>query len=162
MKITRDQVTERLAKPPLGEEAWITLENDPSERKAELRVDHLTRKQMRQYRRLEQFVYVDDEKWEHPDEYLLRACVKETRNIDVDGEPVKLNFIGGTIAHEPCDLIAVLEATGLFQEALSKARILVLLTESEKKKLSSLLSSSGTDGQSDSPGEALSSPAARR
>lgn len=159
-KITKQEIQDIrdiVGRKALGEETWIKLESDEprkletetveqyekrklSEPRMEIRIDYPTQAQHTQMRRLErifQFSAGLDAAVEHPDEYFLRCVIKGVKNLDVDGEPYKIEFDRGMVKREDGGFIDILRALFVCDEAIWRSQMKLYFSDLEKKKQSS-------------------------
>ena len=183
MNVERAQLpaTKELAPKLLGEtDCWILLSEGraavpakdgqsakPAEEAVRVRVDYLTAAQDSEFHRRG----IRFETWgtgEHPEDYYLRATIKEIVGLTYEGQPFRLTFdqqglveeVGEAGSGEEIkpDLISMLKAVNLYDIARVKMRMKLSLTEADKKKQPTLPSSTEPQERSAS---ALSSPEPR-
>lgn len=142
-KLTREELKAATERKVLGEDAWITLEGDASEPKIRIRVDYPTQGQAAQIDRLERALAFAPgvlQDFEHPDLYFMRAAIKEVRNLTVDGDPYPAKLGRDNLAER--EIVDLLVALGLYNEALTRTRLKLYVGLEDKKKSSSSASSS--------------------
>jgi len=134
MDITKDQIRPKV----LSENCWVDLPDGVS-----LRVDYMTDSMESELRRINR-LWIFSHSTEHPDDFYLRAVVKEVKGINYEGEPYKVKLERGLVVDEENrpTLPQILKAGRLYDVAILRVRSVLEFSAFDKKKLHSQSNSS--------------------